>query len=432
MYEVKFNKIDAFKALIKVTISRDSVAEEFVRQYEDLKKEAELPGFRRGRVPLNLLQERFAIQISEEVLKNLVSEYYINALREKQIIPIEHPKFEVKKFAADSELIFTAEFEIKPEMKIEKYEGLKVNKKSTDVEEIEINKAVEYLQEQKADYSPLLEIRPVQEGDFLMVDYECFIEEKSIEKRKNLLLSTKDTAFPENFIQGLIGSNAGAEKQIEVTLPKGNSDAGLAGKKAVFNVKIKEIKKKTLPQVNDEFAKDLGFETSETLKAAVKDDLRRQKEKRAEIDMKAQIIEQLIKNTSVQISKEMIKRQSGMLLKDAKEKFAKAGGMQEKSGLDEEKLIEKFKPEAEKQLKIFFILDKIAQQENIEVSEEEIDEKIALLAVQMNQSFEPLKEDFEKKGLLSQLKGQIRDEKALDCILKKADIQQEKGTGLET
>jgi trigger factor len=424
MYGVKVKKTGASKVLLEVTISSDVVNNEFKRCYDQIMKEAEIPGFRKGKAPIGLIKERFGKKVYEEVLRNLVSEYFISALREKQITPVEHPQFNVKKFADNNELIFTAEFEVKPEVKIVSYKGLKVEKKHISVTSEEINRAIDYLREQKAEFSPILEVRGVKEGDFLTVDYSCYIDSKLIDKKENVLLSTKDTAFPKEFIEQLLGMNIGEEKQIVITLPSKFSNRQWAGKPATFKVKIKNIKKKSLPSFDDEFAKDLGFDSLDKLRSVISEDIKKQKESQARTEMQSQIIEQLLKRTSVQVPEDMLKQQTDVLVQNAKNRLKRTPEGQEINQSDHKVLAERLKPEGERQLKIFFILDKIAEQENIVVEDEEVDNRINILAAQMGQSAEKVRRDFEEKGIISQLKGQIKDEKTLDFLLKEAEVKE--------
>jgi len=425
MYNVNVEKIGDSKVLLKITISKDVVSDAFKQHYEAVRKEAEVPGFRKGKAPADLLKKKFENKIYDEVLKSLVSEYYINALREKQINPVEHPRLSVKKFANGDELIFTAEFGVKPQVKIENYKGLRVNKKTIEVKKEEIDKAIEYLRQTKAEFSPILEIRPVQEGDFLVVDYTSYVDSKLIEKKENVLLSTKDTAFPKEFIDQLLGAKVGEERELKINLPAKFGDNQLAGKPASFSVKIKEIKKRTLPSLNDEFAKDLGFDSMDKMREAVSQDLKVQKEYQANRDMEGQIIEQLLKGASVQVPENILKQQTDSLIQDAKNRFKAAAAQGQKvSKVDDEALAKRLRQEAEKQLKIFFILDKIAEEQNIVVSDKEFDERINTLAAQAEQAPTEVKKKFAGKDIIFQLKGQIKDEKTLNFLLKEADVKE--------
>lgn len=425
MYNVNVEKTGDSKVLLKITVSKDVVSDAFKQHYEAVRKEAEVPGFRKGKAPADLLKKKFENKIYDEVLKSLVSEYYINALREKQINPVEHPRLSVKKFANGDELIFTAEFGVKPQVKIENYKGLRVNKKTIEVKKEEIDKAIEYLRLTKAEFSPILEIRPVQEGDFLVVDYTSYVDSKLIEKKENVLLSTKDTAFPKEFIDQLLGAKVGEERELKINLPAKFGDNQLAGKPASFSVKIKEIKKRTLPSLNDEFAKDLGFDSMDKMREAVSQDLKVQKEYQANRDMEGQIIEQLLKGASVQVPENILKQQTDSLIQDAKNRFKAAEAQGQKvSKVDDEALAKRLRQEAEKQLKIFFILDKIAEEQNIVVSDKEFDERINTLAAQAEQAPAEVKKKFAGKDIIFQLKGQIKDEKTLNFLLKEADVKE--------
>lgn len=422
MYTTEIKKTGISKVLLEVNISKDVVTNEFKKCYEEVTKEAELPGFRKGKVPSYLIKQRFENKVHQEVLQRLLWEYYINALREKQLVPVEHPEIEIKNFSDGTEFIFTAEFEIKPKIAIGEYRGLKITKENTEVKPEEIERAVNYLTETKAEFSPVLELRPVQEGDFLLVDYSCCVDSNVVDKRDNALLSTKDTASPKEFINQIIGANIGEEKEVKIVIPPKFNNPQLAGKEAVFCVKIKDIKKKILPSVNDEFAKSVGFDFVDELKAAIVEDLKRQKENQAKIHMQEQLIDQLLKKTCMQVPENMLKHQTDLLIKDTKNRLENLA-QQEKTQLTDEFLAKELKPEAEKQLKTFFILDKIAENENISASDDEVNERINILAIQTNQELLALRKQLEGKGAVSQISGQIRDEKTLNFLLKEADIQ---------
>lgn len=422
MYTTQIKKTGVSKVLLEVNISKEVVSDEFKKCYQEVTKEAELPGFRKGKAPFYLIKQRFENKVHQEVLQRLVSEYYINALTEKQLVPVEHPEIEIKNFSDGTEFVFTAEFEVKPKIEIGEYRGLKITKENTEVKPEEIERAVDYLKENQAKFSPVLEVRPVQEGDFLLVDYSCSVDSKIVDKRDNSLLSTKDTAFPKEFINQIIGANIGEEKEVKIVIPPKFNNPQLAGKEAVFCVKIKDIKKKILPSLNDEFAKSVGFDFVDELKAAIVEDLKRQKENQAKIHMQEQIIDQLLKKTCMQVPENMLKHQTDILIKDAKDRL-KNLAQQEKTQVSDEFLAKELKLEAEKQLKIFFILDKIAENENISVTDEEVNDRINILAVQTNQVPLALRKQLEEKGAISQISGQIRDQKTLNFLLKEADIK---------
>ncbi|MFH1856692.1 MAG: trigger factor [Candidatus Omnitrophota bacterium] len=424
MYNVEVKQTGISKVLLEIKVSETMVNDEFKRCCTQAAKEAEIPGFRKGKAPLEMVKAKFDSQIYQQALQNLVSEYYINALRERQVFPVEHPHFEIKKFAEGNELIFTAEFEVRPEFEIPEYKGLKIDKRTTAIKPEEIDKGIDYLRETKAEFSSVLENRPVQEGDFLVADYQCHVDSKVVDNKKNVLLSTKDTAFPKEFIEGLVGSKIGDEKEINITLPPKFSDNKLAGRPAKFMIKIHDIKKKNLPQASEEFAKDMGFDSLEKLKVIIEKDIKAQKENYAKIHMREQAIQQLIEKTQFQLPENMLKEQTDMLVSNTKEKIKAINPQRKEEDLNDETLAKKLRPEAEKQLKTFFIFDKIAEKENISVSEEELNDRLNILAVQSNQSVAALRKTLEEKELISQIEGQIKDEKILDFILNEAEIKE--------
>ena len=411
----------ACEKILNVELAGEPVQKEFDEYYKAIAAKAKVPGFRPGKVPRNILELHFAGEAKESVLKHLMNESYHQAVHEKTLEPLGYPEIEDLKFE-NNRLSYQAKIEVRPKIKLSKVEGLSAKKETVEVKPEEIDQTLTQIRESLAQYK-VVEDRPSQIGDYLIADYVCWINEKEIEKKQDDWFEIKEEGeFLRGFARQLVGLTHGTEKEVHVTFPEKMGRKELAGKPARFMMKAKEIKAKTLPELNDELAQAAGeFKTLEELKGKIRQDILAHKEKDAEVRLEKALLDELIKHNKLDLPQGLVKRRLERLVEEAvkqargeAENFPKAEEMKEKLNKDLE-------PEARRQVHLAFLLDEISAKENFKISEEEIKERYQKIAEQVRQPLESVRKYYaEHEDALAALRDQIRSEKAITFIKDKA------------
>ncbi len=415
--------------VLKIEVPQEHISREFDEYYKAIASEAKVPGFRPGKAPRHVLQLHYSSQAREAVLKNLISDSYRTALQEKALSPLGYPDIQDVVFE-DDKLSYQAKIETRPKIKLGKVTGLSVKKEKKQVSASEIDKAMERLRESLAQYKAV-EDRAAQKNDFVIADYVCTVNGKEIEKRNDDWFEIKEDEFLKGFSTQLIGLKPGEEKQVEITFPEKMSRADLAGKLAVFAVKVKEIKQKTLPELNDELAKEAGeFQTLAELRAKIEKDIQANLDRETEVKYEKALLDELVKNNKVELPDGVVERRLQYLTEDAfnhqhRQHHHHHGQSPEELEAEHKKmhddLRKELEPEARRQVHVAFLLDEIADREKIEVSEQDVKSKFEEIAAQANQPFEAVAKYYmEKEDSLDVLREQIRNEKTIDYLKRSA------------
>jgi trigger factor len=315
--------------------------------------------------------------------------------------------------------------EVKPDIQLEEYTGLKIEGKKEEVKDEEVEERLKALQNLHANLKTISEARPIQTGDYVIVDYEARLGGKPLEGGKaiDFTVEVGSGQFIPAFEEKLIGLKPEEEKEIEVSFPEDYGYQKWAGKTISFHVKIKEIKEKILPPLDDEFAKDLGdYSSFEELKVKLKGEIEKEKELALERQLKDQVVDQLLEINPFDVPESLVGEQAKAMVSDTKLRLAAQGVALKKLGVSEEKLQEDYKAMAQKQVRTFLILEKIAGAEGIAVTDEEADDRLREMSERMHQKFDVVKRYYEKNGLLPEVKAGIIRDKTLNFLLEKANI----------
>jgi trigger factor len=418
-------EISSIKKKVFIEIPEDQVNKEVESFYKDLGKKAKIKGFRPGKVPRNILERYFKDYVKAEVVQKLIQDTYPQALSEKDLQPVSPPVIDPGEFEGGKSFQYSAVIEVKPDIKLEGYTGLKIEGKKEEVKDEEVEERLRALQNLHANLKTISEARPIQAGDFVIVDYEASMGGKPLEGGKaiDFTVEVGSGQFIPALEEKLIGLKPEEEKEIEVSFPEDYGYQKWAGKTISFHVKIKEIKEKILPPLDDEFAKDLGdYSSFEELKAKLKGEIEKEKELVLERQLKDQVVDQLLEANPFEVPESLVEEQAKAMVSDTKLKLAAQGVVLKNLGVTEEKLQEDYKAMAQKQVKTFLILDKIASQEGIAVTDEEADDRLKEMAERMHQKFDVVKRYYEKNGLLPEVKAGIIRDKILNFLLEKANV----------
>lgn len=422
--KTKSKNIKECAALFEIEFSKEALAKAFEEVYDEISKAANIPGFRPGKAPRDLVKKHYADAAKEEVLKRLVPEAYRRALEDNKLAPIGAPEISDINFEDEKPLSFKIKIETRPKFKLKDYKGLTLEKNIHKVTEEETDKTIQNLREMNAKYVPV-EDRPAQFGDYLVSDLDCFVDGKPIHKtRENLWIYLDKEALIPELNEKMVGMKKLEERDIEVKLPEKYPDKKMVGKLAVYHVKVKEIKARVLPSLDDEFAKDLGKEKFDDLKKTVSEELGARARMNAEIETENQLLGKLMDSNLFAVPESLVARQLNMMVEDAKRRLASKGFQREELDKKNEDFIKKFKEDAVRHVRLLFILDAIASEEKIGVAAEDIEKAYKMIAAQSGKSVEEIKGHYEKEGLVDSLESKVREEKTIRLLLEKAKIEE--------
>ena len=418
-------EISSIKKKVSIEISEDQVNKEVESFYKDLGKKAKIKGFRPGKVPRDILERYFKDYVKAEVIQKLIEETYPQALSETDLHPVSPPVIDPGGFEDGKPFQYSAMIEVKPDIQLEEYTGLKIEGKKEEVKDEEVEERLKALQNLHANLKTISEARPIQTGDYVIVDYEARLGGKPLEGGKaiDFTVEVGSGQFIPAFEEKLIGLKPEEEKEIEVSFPEDYGYQKWAGKTISFYVKIKEIKEKILPPLDDEFAKDLGdYSSFEELKVKLEGEIEKEKELALERQLKDKVVDQLLEINPFDVPESLVGEQAKAMVSDTKLRLAAQGVALKKLGVSEEKLQEDYKAMAQKQVRTFLILEKIAGAEGIAVTDEEADDRLREMSERMHQKFDVVKRYYEKNGLLPEVKAGIIRDKTLNFLLEKANI----------
>lgn len=372
-------------------IQPDKIKEGLDIAFNKVKKSLNVPGFRKGRVPRQIFNKMYGEEaLYQDALNALLPEAYANAVSESKIKPVSQPEINVESMEKDSAWVLSAKVTVEPEVELGEYKGLEVMKHSTDVSDKEVADELERRRQQQAELV-LKEDEPAAEGDTVVIDFEGKVDGKPFDggKAENYSLELGSKTFIPGFEDQLVGHKAGDEVEVKVTFPDDYQAKDLQGKDAVFEVKIHEVKQKELPELDDDFAKDIDddVDTLEELKAKVKDEIKEQKEAAAKNAVQEEAISKAVENAKIgDIPEAMIEddvqRQMDQYFSGMQQQGINPDMYFKLTGTSEEDLRKQFREGSEERVKTNLVLEAIVERENIEVSEDEINDEIKDLATQ--------------------------------------------------
>ncbi|MEW6607955.1 MAG: trigger factor [bacterium] len=411
---------------LKITVSKEELEQEFDKKYQKLTQTAKLQGFRKGKVPRQVLETRYGPAVEKEVVENLISNRYLQAIKEKNIRIISQAKIEeVNYIKKDEPFSFVVKVEVMPEIELTTYHGIPLTKKVTNITDKDVDNGLHRLQEK---YAPIEVVeKPIGKKSIVIFDFESFKDNKPLSdgSHKDFLLELGKEIFPQKFEQQLFGLKKGKEKTFKIKLSKEYSDPNMAGQKVTFKVKINEVKERKLPVLDDEFAKDLGqFDTIKELKEAFKKDLIEAAELESTEKLKDELTTLLISQHSFPLPKVLVEREIDYLVVNLHNNLQSQGfelnDYLKKKNMTIEDCRDEFRPQAMERVKKYLILDAIAQKENIKIENEEYETVVKDNFRTQPQKIKEYLEDNQQKAILME---ELRMQKTLNFLLEIADIK---------
>lgn len=418
----KWEKQEGNEGLLTVTVPEEEVKAGLDKAFAKVVKQVNVPGFRKGKMPRQMFEQRFGVEsLFQDALDIILPDAYANAIDEVGINPVDRPEIDVEQMEKGKELIFTAKVTVEPEVELGDYKGLEVEKFESEVTEEELNEAINADLARKAELV-VKEEGEVAEGDVVNLDFDGYVNEEAFEggKAEGYDLEIGSGQFIPGFEEQLVGMKVGDEKDVNVTFPEEYHAEELAGKEAVFKVKINEVKSKEVPELDDEMAKELdeSVDSVDAYKTKYKADLEEQKKLQAENDTKESLVMQAVENAKVDIPEAMINTELDRMMQEFEQSIAQQGLNLELyfqfSGQTEEQLKESMKADAEQRVKTNLTLAAIANAENIEVSDADVDAELSKMSEQFGMSVEDIKAALGNGAIL---KDDLRIQKAIDVLV---------------
>lgn len=413
---------------LEITVESTRFDEAIKKVYFKSAKYFNIPGFRKGKAPMQIVEKYYGKEIFyEDAFNEVAQEALEEAIKENKLEVVSRPDIEVTQIEKGKDLIFTAVMQTKPEANLGKYKGIEIKKIEYNVSDKDIEHELGHMQEHNARLISI-EDRPVETGDIATIDFEGFVDGKAFEggKAEGHELEIGSNTFIPGFEDQVIGMNIDEEKEIKVKFPDEYFSKDLAGKEAMFKVKVHEIKKKELPELDDEFAKDVSeFDTLKELKADIKSKQEKQNEEKAKYETQDAVIKELCKDVKVEIPSGMIEMEIDNMIKDIEQRLSYQGLKLEQylqmMGKTMEDIRKEYEPQAIEGIKSRLALEAVIKAEKIEATDKEIEEKIKEMA--KNYGKENDKEFLNNENVKKYIKQGIESEKAIDFLVKNAKIK---------
>lgn len=411
------------KKILHIEVPKEEVVNELNNAYHQLKKTAKVKGFRPGKTPRNVLQRLYGKEVHADVAGKLIQSAFMDALKETQLPIVGSPKVDPPELNDQSPYSFDATVEVRPDIADIDFKGLALTKTKYAASEDEIDLQIKMLQKNMAKSEKIDDDRPLAANDMAVIDFEGFkdgVPFEATRKTENFTLKVGDGKIIKAFDEALVGMKVNEEKEIEVTFPEDYFKAELKNQRIVFKVKLNEMRAEILPEINDDFARSIGdqFDSLETLKSKIKENLDNGYQKRIDQELNEQIFQHLLSKVEFEVPDTLVDSELEHILKDAEQKFAYNNKSLDDLGLTREGLAEQYRPIAEKQVRRHLILSKIIDQEKMDLSDEELEAGFQEMSESYHQPVEHIKSYYnQNKDGLDFFKHTLLEKKTLKLII---------------
>ncbi len=435
-------KVGSLQRKLNIEVPAAEVGKAFDSVFKGIQKQANIKGFRQGKAPIATIKSMYGDKVKQDVVQDLIQKHYFNALKEHQLDPVSYPEFEFDQLADGKDFSFSANFEVKPDVTLKKYEGLEVQKEKFETADEKVNEVLENIRNSRAELVPVLEDRPAQKGDMAVIDFEGFVDGKPLENGAgtNHNLDLGANQFIEGFEAGIVGMKIGGQKTLNLKFPDPYHSADLAGKAVDFKVTLTSLKKKQLPELTDELVTQLMGQagggatvqadgttpthTLETLKKTIREDMEQSESKRIESDFKNRLIKKLVAQNPVEVPASMLQEQKQALIEDMKKKMVEQGMSDTEFKSYTEKWDKDFENSAAEMIQSGFLMDALAKKHDLTWTEDELEAKFDEYAKQTGIEKARIKEFYSKPEQMNRVTYAITEEKVLAFLLKSAKVSE--------
>lgn len=425
----KWEKTEKNVGVLEFEVGAEQVTEALDQAFKKVVKTVSMPGFRKGKVPRAIFETRYGVEVLyQDALDILLPIAYGQAVREANIIPVDRPEIDVVQFGKGETAVIKATVTVKPEVELGDYKGLEVEKKDFAVSADQVSEELANLQKSHAEIVVAGDDATVENGDIVFMDFKGFVNGEAFEggEAENYQLEIGSGLFIPGFEEQLVGVKKGDEKEITVTFPEAYHVKALAGQPAVFQIKLHEIKRKSLPALDDEFAKDISeFNSLDELKADIENKLKEKSEQDAKNYLEEAVISKAVENATIEIPQAMIENEIEVLMNDFKQRLQMQGipfdAYVQFTGASVESLQEEFRGQAETRVRTGLVLEAITAAEGIQASDDEVNAELAKIAESAKMDVERVKSILESRDpQLSNLKNDIQTRKTVELLVASA------------
>jgi trigger factor len=421
-------KVSSLERKLNIQVPAKEVQEAFERAFKGIQQHVQVKGFRKGKAPINTIRTMYGDRVKQDVINDLVQKCYASAINEHSLEPISYPAIEFDDISTEKDFSFTAEFEVRPDIADPVVDGLTVKKEKLTVNDELVDKTLDDIRGSRAETAPLLENRPAQKGDIATIDFEGNLLTGPLENgsAKDFDLELGGNQFIPGFEENVVGMTIGQSKDIQISFPEDYHVKDLAGKPVTFKTTLKGLKKKSLPELNDEFAKGLGgnYENLEALKKAIREDFEKRESKRINDEFKNRLMKVVVERNPVEVPKSLLQEQKKALVDDFKQRL-KQQGMDEAAFADyQDKWDMDFNQTATFMIQSSFLSDSIARKQNLYATEADFNQKLQEYANETGLEYSKIKEFYADKDRRSKLMYQITEEKVISFLASKVKVQE--------
>lgn len=420
--KVQVEELSSIKKKLNIIVSKDAVASELKAAYQDLRAKTAIAGFRKGTVPMNILKARYGDSVLKDVMTHLIEHTYAQALHEKNLVPVESPKVDLEGTLEEGkEFAYSATFESNPKVEVDNYKNIDVKLEKFEVTDKDVEEGITRLREGHAAFKEV--DTPAGNGDLVNISFEAFLDGKPLKEYKAedypMILGEGGEPLP-GFFDAIRGIAKGQTRESVIKFPESYTEHNLGGKEAVFNVTVKSVKQKVVPNYDLEFAKGMGCEDLDTLKARVKEEIIKIKDINEKEKAKTAILDTLVERYDFEVPEALVKRYYGIIIRGVADNLRKGIADPADKGLTQEQIQAKYNREAERRVREDVILDAIAAKEKVEVSREEFEAAVRKLAESRGISHESLMSRIMKEGTEDIIRDGLKHEKVFDIIIEAA------------
>jgi trigger factor len=422
--KVTVEELSPSKRALRIELSVDRVAAQMEATFKLWSENLQLPGFRKGKVPRAIIERRFRDAVREEVLRELIPESYREAVEQVALSPVGQPAVEDVQFDDGAPLTYKAVVEVKPEVAVADYRGIPIEREKLDVTDEEVTRTIDYLREESAEYVPM-EGWPALKEDMVVLDHEGTIQGRPFKggSGKNLTVALGHEGYLPGFTDQLVGTQKGEIKEFSLPFPADYPRKELAGRTVQFRVTVKEVKKRRLPDLNDEFAKSVGdVETLAALREKVQGQLLSRKQRAQEAELKRALMTKLVAQHPVEVPEALAERETMAVLEELAMTMRATGGRIEGLPESPEGIKARAGEIARRRVQESLLLEAVARQESLSATDEEIEGEVRALAAATRQTPEAVRRAMEDPPRRAAVTGRILERKALDLMLQHATV----------
>ena len=418
--------VSTLEKKLKIEVPPQTVNQEFSRAFKYLQREANIKGFRKGKAPIDTIKNLYGDKVKNDVVQNLVQTAYWNALKEHKLVPVSMPSIDFEEIAENAPFTFTANFEIRPEVKIVKKEGFSVDKEKIEVSAERIDSVVENVRQSNSTFQTLAETRPLALKDFAIIDFDGFVDGAPLENgsAKSHQLEIGANQFIPGFEEQLIGMNVGDQKEINLSFPAEYHVDTLKGKPVTFKVTLNEIKTKELPELNEEFFQKIGQKDIASLRDQIRKEMEDSDTQRIEQELRDSLMKIFVEANPVEAPKALLEEQRKALVTDFQSRLKSQGFNDDNFDEYQQKWNDDFDKTAEFMVKSAFLIDKLAEEEKLHATDADMDVKFDEMAKKFGIEKDKVKSFYKEKDGLQRLSYQITEDKVFRYLLNNSKVQE--------